>query len=186
MTLQQVLDDMEEKMMKTLEFVHNEFATVRTGKASPSLVENIQVEAYGGHMRLRELAGISTPEPRLIVIQPWDPTVVQAVEKAIQKSELGITPRLDGKIIRIPIPELDAERRKELDKVVKHMAEEGRVAIRSERRHGIENAKKLQKDGKITEDELKHAEKEIQNKTDEYIKEIDTVLSHKEKEILAV
>lgn len=186
MTLQQVLDEMEEKMMKTVEFVHSEFATVRTGKASPSLVENIQVEAYGGHMRLRELAGISTPEPRLIVIQPWDPTVVQAVEKAIMKSELGITPRIDGKIIRIPIPELDAERRKELDKVCKHMAEEGRVAIRSERRHGMENAKKLQKEGKITEDELKHAEKEIQNKTDEYTKEIDTVLAHKEKEILAV
>ncbi len=177
---------MEEKMMKTLEVVHNEFSTVRTGKASASLVENIQVEAYGTHMRLRELAGIATPEPRLIVIQPWDPTVVQAVEKAIQKSELGITPQLDGKIIRIPIPELDQERRKELDKVIKHMAEEGRVAIRNERRHGIENAKKLQKDGKITEDDLKHAEKEIQTKTDEYIKEIDTVLAHQEKDILAV
>jgi len=186
MTLQEVLDGMEEQMMKTLEFVHNEFATVRTGKASTSLVENIQVEAYGTHMRLRELAGISTPESRLIVIQPWDPTVVQAVEKAILKSELGITPQVDGKIIRIPIHELDAERRKELDKVVKRMAEEGRVAIRNERRHAIEAAKKLQKDGRITEDDLKHAEKDIQHKTDEYIKEIDTVLAHKEKEILAV
>jgi ribosome recycling factor len=186
MTLQEVIDGMEEKMMKTLEFVHNEFATVRTGKASTALVENIQVEAYGTHMRLRELAGISTPEPRLIVIQPWDATVVQSVVHAIQKSELGINPVVDGKIIRIPIPELDAERRKELDKVIKHMAEEGRIAIRNERRHGIEAAKKLQKDGKITEDDLKHAEKEIQNKTDEYIKEIDTLLAHKEKEILAV
>jgi ribosome recycling factor len=186
MTLQEVLDTMEEKMMKTLEVVHTEFASVRTGKASASLVENIQVEAYGTRMRLRELAGIATPEPRLIVIQPWDPTVVHAVEKAIQKSELGITPMLDGKIIRIPIPELDQERRKELDKVIKHMAEEGRVAIRNERRQGIEAAKKLQKDGKITEDDLKLAEKEVQNKTDEYIKEIDTVLSHKEKDILAV
>ena len=186
MTLQEVLDSMEEKMMKTLEFVHNEFATVRTGKASPSLVENIQVEAYGSHMRLRELAGISTPEPRLIVIQPWDATLVQHVERAILKSELGITPRVDGKILRIPIPELDQERRHELDKVCKRMAEEGRVAIRNERRQAHELAKKLQKDGVITEDDLKHAEKEIQNKTDEYIKEIDTVLSHKEKEILAV
>lgn len=186
MTLQEVLDTMEEKMMKTLEFVHNEFATVRTGKASTSLVENIQVEAYGSRMRLRELAGISTPESRLIVIQPWDPTIVHAVEKAILKSELGITPRVDGKIIRIPIPELDAERRQELDKLVKKMAEEGRIAIRNERRYGIEQAKKLQKDGKITEDELKHAEKTIQHKTDEYIKEIDTVLAHKEREILAV
>jgi ribosome recycling factor len=186
MSLQAALDTMEEKMMKTLEFVHNEFAKIRTGKASTSLVENIQVEAYGTHMRLRELAGISTPEPRMIVIQPWDATLVQSVVHAIQKSELGINPVVDGKIIRVPIPELDAERRKELDKVIKHMAEEGRVAIRNERRHGIEAVKKLQKDGKITEDDLKHAEKEIQNKTDEYIKEIDTVLAHKEKEILAV
>jgi ribosome recycling factor len=186
MTMQQVLDEMEEKMMKTLEFVHNEFATVRTGKASTSLVENIQVEAYGGHMRLREVAGISTPEPRLIVIQPWDPSVVQSVAKAIQKSELGVMPQVDGKIIRIPIPELDQERRKELDKVCKRMAEEGRVAVRNERRQAIDQAKKLQKDGKITEDELAHGEKEIQKKTDEYVKEIDTVLAHKEKEILAV
>jgi ribosome recycling factor len=186
MSLQAALDDMEEKMMKTLEFVHSEFAKVRTGKASTSLVENIQVEAYGSHMRLRELAGISTPEPRLIVIQPWDATLVQAVEKAIMKSELGINPRVDGKLIRIPIPDLDQERRKELDKICKHMAEEGRVAIRSERRAGIDAVKKLQKDGKITEDELKTAEKQIQNKTDEYSKEIDAVLAHKEKEILGL
>ena len=177
---------MEEKMMKTVEFVHNEFAKIRTGKASVSLVENIQVDAYGTHMRLRELAGIATPEPRLIVIQPWDATVVQAISSAIQKSELGINPIVDGKIIRIPIPQLDQERRKELDKVIKHMAEEGRVAIRSERRHGLDAVKKLEKDGKITEDELSQAEKEVQKKTDEYIKEIDTVLAHKEKEILAV
>ncbi len=186
MSMQAALDTMEEQMMKTVEFVHSEFASVRTGKASTSLVENIQVETYGTHMRLRELAGISTPEPRLIVIQPWDATVVQAVVSAIQKSELGINPMVDGKLIRIPIPQLDQERRKELSKVLKHMSEEGRVAIRNERRHGIEAVKKLQKDGKITEDDLKHAEKEIQNKTDEYIKEIDTVLAHKEKEILAV
>jgi len=186
MSMQAALDTMEEKMMKTIEFVHSEFATVRTGKASTSLVENIQVEAYGTHMRLRELAGISTPEPRLIVIQPWDTSVVQAVVSSIQKSELGINPVVDGKLIRIPIPQLDQERRKELGKVLKHMSEEGRVAIRNERRHGMEAVKKLQKDGKITEDDLKHAEKEIQNKTDEYIKEIDTVLAHKEKEILAV
>jgi ribosome recycling factor len=186
MTLQEVLDTMEEKMMKTLEVVQNEFASVRTGKASTSLVENIQVEAYSTHMRLKEVAGISTPEPRLIVVQPWDASLVQAIDKAIQKSELGINPVVDGKIIRIPIPQLDQERRKELDKVVKKLAEDGRVAIRNERRHGIDQAKKLQKEGKITEDDLKHAEKEVQNKTDEYIKEIDAVLAHKEKEILAV
>jgi ribosome recycling factor len=135
---------------------------------------------------LRELAGISTPEPRLIVIQPWDVSLVQAVEKALMKSELGITPRIDGKILRIPIPELDQERRLELDKVCKKMAEEGRIAIRSERRNAHDQVKKLEKDGKITEDDLKRAEKEIQNKTDEYTKEIDTVLAHKEKEILQV
>jgi ribosome recycling factor len=186
MSLQNALDEMEEKMMKSLDFVQNEFAKIRTGKASTSLVENIQVDAYGTHMRLRELAGIATPEPRLIVIQPWDATVVQAVVHAIQKSELGINPIVDGKLIRIPIPQLDQERRKELDKVIKHMAEEGRVAIRSERRHGLDAVKKLEKDGQITEDELEHAEKDIQKKTDEYINEIDTLLAHKEKDILAV
>lgn len=186
MSLQAALDAMEEKMMKTVEFVHNEFARVRTGKASTSLVENIQVEAYGTHMRLRELAGISTPEPRLLVIQPWDASILQQVVHAIQKSELGINPVVDGKIIRIPFPQLDQERRKELDKVIKHMAEEGRIAIRNERRQGMDAVKKLQKEGKITEDELKHAEKEIQRKTDEYIKEIDTLLAHKEKEILSL
>jgi ribosome recycling factor len=150
------------------------------------LVENIQVDAYGTHMRLRELAGIATPEPRLIVIQPWDASVIQAVTHAIEKSELGINPIVDGKLIRIPIPQLDQERRKELDKVIKHMAEEGRIAIRSERRQGLDAVKKLEKDGEITEDELEHAEKEVQKKTDEYIKEIDGLLAHKEKDILAV
>jgi ribosome recycling factor len=186
MSLQEVLDNMEEKMMKTVEVVHQEFAAVRTGKASAALVENIQVEAYGANMRLRELAGISTPEPRLIVIQPWDASVVQAVAKAIQTSAVGVNPVVDGKIIRIPIPELDKERRQQLDKLVKKLAEDGRVAIRNERRHGMEGVRKLQKDGKITEDELADSEAEIQKKTDEYIKEIDTVLAHKEKEILAV
>jgi ribosome recycling factor len=185
-TIQEVYDLMEEKMMKSVEWVHNEMATIRTGKASTSLVENIQVEAYGGHVRLRECAGISTPEPRMIVIQPWDPSVVQAVVKAIETSKIGINPVVDGKIIRLPIPQLSQERRQELDRVVKKTAEEGRVAIRNERRMGLEQVKKLQKDGKITEDDLKHAEKEIQKRTDEYIKEIDTVAQHKEKEILTV
>lgn len=186
MTVQQVLDEMEEKMMKTLEVVHREFATVRTGKASTSLVENIAVEAYGATMRLRELAGISTPEPRLIVIQPWDASLVQAVAHAIQKSDLGINPVVDGKIIRIPIPPLDQERRRELDRVCKKLAEDGRIAVRNERRHAMEQVKKLQKEGKITEDELRQVEKKIQEKTDEYIQEIDTTLAHKEKEILTV
>jgi ribosome recycling factor len=186
MALQDILDDMELRMMKSLEVVQDEFGHIRTGKASPSLVENIQVEAYGGHMRLRELATITTPEARLIVIQPWDASNVSAVEKAIQRSGLGINPRVDGKILRVPIPELSEERRKELDKVVKKMAEEGRVAIRHVRRDAMESAKKEQKAGKITEDDLEQAEKDIQAKTDQYTGEIDKLLEKKEKEILTV
>lgn len=186
MALQDILDDMELRMMKSLEVIQDEFSKIRTGKASPSLVENIQVEAYGGHMRMRELASITTPEARLIVIQPWDAQNVQAVEKAIQKSGLGLNPHVDGKIIRIPIPELSEERRKELDKVVKKMAEDGRVAVRHVRRDAIEAAKKEQKAGKITEDDLDRAEAEIQKKTDEYIGQIDSELTKKEKEILTV
>ena len=186
MALQDILDDMELRMMKSLEVIQDEFSKIRTGKASPSLVENIQVEAYGGHMRMRELASISAPEPRLIVIQPWDAQNVAAVEKAIQKAGLGLNPHIDGKIIRLPIPELSEERRKELDKVVKKMAEDGRVSIRHIRRDANESAKKEQKAGKITEDDLERGEKEIQAKTDEYIGQIDQQLAKKEKEILTV
>jgi ribosome recycling factor len=180
------MEQMEEKMMKSAEVVEHEFATIRTGKASPSLVENIMVDYYGSHTRLRELAGISTPEPRLIVIQPWDPASVDAAEKAIMKSKLGITPIKDGRILRIPIPELSEERRKDLGKVIKQMAEEGRVAIRHVRREANEQIKKLQKDGKITEDQMYKAEKDVQTRTDEYIREIDELLEHKEKDIMEI
>lgn len=186
MALQDILDDMELRMMKSLEVVQDEFSKIRTGKASPSLVENLQVEAYGGHMRLRELASITTPEPRLIVIQPWDAQNVTAVEKAIQKCGLGVNPIVDGKIIRVPIPELSEERRKELDKVIKKMAEDGRVAIRHVRRDAMEAAKKAKKAGEISEDDEKKVEHEIQAKTDEYTGQIDKDLAKKEKEILTV
>lgn len=186
MALQDILDDMELRMMKSLEFLQDEFGKIRTGKASPSLVENLQVEAYGGHMRLRELATITTPEARLIVIQPWDAHNVQAIEKAIQKSGLGLNPHVDGKIIRLPIPELSEERRKELDKVVKKMAEDQRVAVRQIRRDAMEAAKKAKKAGEVSEDDEKRIEHEIQAKTDEYIGQIDAELAKKEKEILTV
>jgi ribosome recycling factor len=186
MALQDILDDMELRMMKSLEVIQDEFSHIRTGKASPSLVENLQVEAYGGHMRLRELASITTPEPRLIVIQPWDAQNAPAVEKAIQKSGLGLNPHVDGKIIRLPIPELSEERRKELDKIVKKMAEDGRVAVRHIRRDAMEAAKKAKKAGEIGEDDEKKIEHEIQAKTDEYIGQIDAELAKKEKEILTV
>jgi ribosome recycling factor len=186
MALQEVLDDMELRMMKSLEVIQDEFSKIRTGKASPSLVENLQVEAYGGHMRLRELASITAPEARMLVVQPWDAQNVGPIDKAIQKSGLGLNPLVDGKIIRLPIPELSEERRKDLDKLVKKMAEDGRVAVRHIRRDAMEAVKKDQKAAVITEDELERAEKDIQAKTDEYIAEIDKQLAKKEKEILTV
>ena len=184
MTLQEALDTMEEKMMKTLEVVHQEFATVRTGKASTSLVENIQVEAYGTQMRLRELAGLSTPEPRLIVIRPWDAGSLTAIEKAIQKSELGLTPHNDGKMIRLPIPTLTDERRRELGKVVSRRVEEGRIAIRNIRRDALKEVGDLFKDKEISEDDQFKAKDDLQELTDTYIKKIDQVGEQKQAEIM--
>ena len=186
MPLDDILLEAEEKMIKTEEIVQREFAGVRTGKASPGLVENILVEVYGSHMRIRELAGITTPEPRMLLIQPWDATTVHPIEKAIQKSNLGLNPAVDKKFIRIVLPELSEERRHEFVKVVKKMAEDGRVAIRHVRRDAIEALKKETKQGIITEDQLQHAEKEVQKLTDQYIGKIDTHLAHKEKEIMTV
>ena len=186
MAIDDILVEAEEKMMKTEEVVQNEFAGVRTGKASPGLVENILVDAYGSHMRIRELAGITTPEPRVILIQPWDASTVHPIEKAIQKSNLGLNPAVDKKFIRIVLPELSTERRQEFSKVVKKMAEDGRIAIRHVRRDAIEHLKKEAKNGGITEDQLLSAEKEVQKLTDQYIAKIDTHLAHKEKEIMTV
>jgi len=186
MPIDDILLEAEEKMLKSEDVVQHEFAGVRTGKASPALVENIMVEAYGGQMRIRELAGITTPEPRMILIQPWDATTVHPIEKAIQKTNLGLNPSVDKKFIRIVLPELSEERRVEFTKVVKKMAEDGRVAIRHIRRDAIEHLKKEQKEGTITEDELKHGEKEVQKLTDQYIAKIDGHLAHKEKEIMTV
>jgi ribosome recycling factor len=187
MPLDDVLLEAEEKMIKTEEVVLKEFGGVRTGKASPSLVENILVEVYGGsHMRIRELAGITTPESRVLMIQPWDAATLHPIEKAIQKSNLGLNPAVDRKFIRIVLPELSTERRQEFSKVVKKMAEDGRVAVRHVRRDAMEELKKQEKAGGVTEDEVEHAEKEIQKLTDQYIKKIDAHLEHKEKEIMTV
>ena len=186
MPVDDILLEAEDKMLKTEEVVQREFATVRTGKASPGLVENVMVEAYGSHMRIRELAGITTPEPRILLIQPWDASTVHPIEKGIQKANLGLNPSVQGKVIRIILPELSEERRHEFVKIVKKMAEDGRVAVRHVRRDAIEHLKKESKDGKITEDDLLHAEKEVQKLTDQYIGKIDGHLTHKEKEIMAV
>jgi ribosome recycling factor len=186
MALDDILLETEEKMIKTEEVVQHEFAGVRTGKASPSLVENILVEAYGSQMRIRELAGITAPEPRMLMIQPWDASTLHPIEKAIQKSNLGLNPAVDKKFIRIVLPDLSQERRQEFIKVVKKMSEDGRVAIRHVRRDAMEHIKKEAKDGGVTEDQVEVAEKEVQKLTDQYIAKIDKHLEHKEKEILTV
>jgi ribosome recycling factor len=186
MTLDDIILQAEEKMLKTEDFVRHEFSGVRTGKASPALVENIMVDVYGAQMRIRELAGITTPEPRVILIQPWDFNTLHPIEKAIQKSNLGINPALDKKIIRLVLPELSQERRVEFTKIVRKMAEDGRVAIRHVRRDAIEHLKQETKNGKITEDQEKTSEKEVQKLTDDYIAKVDEHLAVKEKEIMTV
>jgi ribosome recycling factor len=186
MTVDDILLEAEDKMAKTEEVVVKEFSGVRTGKASPGLVENIQVDVYGSAMRIREIAGITTPEPRVLLIQPWDATTVHAIEKAIQKANLGLNPAVDKKFIRIVLPELSTERRNEFVKIVKKMSEDGRVAIRHVRRDAMEHLKKVAKDGGVTEDQVEVAEKEVQKLTDQYIAKIDQHLAHKEKEIMTV
>jgi ribosome recycling factor len=186
MALDDILLEAEEKMTKTDEVVQHEFSGIRTGKASPVLVENILVEVYGSNMRIRELAGITTPEPRVLLIQPWDVTTVHPIEKAISKSNLGINPSVQGKVIRLVLPELSTERRQEMVKVARKMCEDGRVAIRHVRRDAIEAVKKESKAGGVAEDQVEVAEKEIQKLTDQYIAKIDAHLAHKEKEIMTV
>jgi len=186
MTIDDIILGTEERMIKSLDVVIHEFSGVRTGKASPALVENLPVEAYGGQMRLRELAGITTPEPRVIVVTPWDASMLHPIEKAIQKSNLGINPAIDKKIIRLVLPDLSQERRQELTKLVHKLSEDGRVSIRHVRRDAIESLKKEAKASSITEDEQKTTEKEIQKLTDEYIGKIDQQLAAKEKELMTV
>jgi ribosome recycling factor len=186
MALDDILLEAEDKMSKTELVVMHEFDTVRTGKASPALVENIMVEVYGSNMRLREVAGISTPESRMLVIQPWDAASLHPIEKAIQKANIGLNPSIQGKVIRLIMPELSEERRVEFVKLAHKMAEHGRVAVRHVRRDAMEHIKKESKGGGISEEETQHAEKEVQKLTDQYIKKIDEHLAHKEKEIMTV
>src|SRR5437867_9673992 len=168
-----ILLEAEEKMSKTEEVVQHEFAGVRTGKASPALIENIMVDVYGSQMRIRELAGITTPEPRMLMVQPWDATTLHPIEKAIQKTNLGLNPAIQGKFIRIVLPELSQERRQEFVKIVRKMTEDGRVAIRHVRRDALEHLKKEAKNGGVSEEDLETAEKEVQKLTDQYIARID-------------
>ncbi|HOB31429.1 MAG TPA: ribosome recycling factor, partial [Verrucomicrobiota bacterium] len=171
---------------KTEQVLLHDFAGVRTGKAPSALVENIMVEVYGSQMRIRELAGITTPEPRTLNIQPWDVNSLHPIEKAIQKANLGLNPTIQGKTIRIFFPELSQERRQEFVKFVHKRAEEARVAVRNVRREAMEQLKKHRHDSGVTEDEAEKAEKELQKLTDQYIAKIDAHLATKEKEIMTV
>jgi ribosome recycling factor len=184
--MDEILFTAEEGMEKALDFMKHEFSSVRTGKASPALVEGIDVDAYGSLMKLKQLALISTPEPRLLIIQPFDASTTKAIEKAINESKIGITPSVDGKIIRLPIPELSEERRKDLVKTIKTMAEETRVRIRAARRHAMDSAKKMQKDGGLTEDDLKSAETQIQKLTDKYVADVDAQVASKEADVMKI
>lgn len=179
----QVISHCEELMKKTLEKLRTELASIRTGRATGALLDNIKVEAYGSLMPIKQVAAVSVPEPRTIEIKPWDASQLSAIEKAILKSELGVTPQNDGKLIRLSLPPLTQERRGELVKHAHKVAEEFRIAIRNERRDAMEKIRKLEKDKIISDDLRKRNEVEIQKLTDAYIKKIDELLAMKEKEI---
>ncbi|NNE90280.1 MAG: ribosome recycling factor [Verrucomicrobiales bacterium] len=185
---EEILLETEDAMQKAVDYVFNEMSTVRTGKASPALVENINVhvESYGSAMPLKNIALISTPEARLLVVQPHDPSIMADVERGLKESKLGITPSVDGKLIRLPIPELSEERRVDLVKVVKDMAEQGRVRVRSARKDGNDMLKDGLKNKDVTEDQFHDYEKSVQELTDKYVKSIDEHLEHKEKDIMTV
>jgi len=183
MTIKEVIHDTESKMKKTVEATQREFSAIRTGRAASALVEGIRVDYYDTPTPLKQLAAVSTPDARLILIQPWDKNVLPDIEKAILKSDIGITPTNDGKVLRLSIPPLTMERRAELDKILKKIAEDGRISVRTGRHTSLEHTKKLEKDKVITEDDKFKAHEEIQKLTDKYIKEIDNILAMKEKEI---
>jgi len=183
MITKQFLKEVEVKMQKAVEAVKREFGEVRSGRANPKLVEGIRIDYYGSPTLLKNIATITVPEARLLVINPWDPNSTKAIEKAILESNLGITPIVDGKIIKLVIPPLSQERREELIKIVKKIAEEGRVSIRTVRREAKERIKSMEKEKKISEDDRYRLEEELQKLTDKYIEEIDKILEEKEKEL---
>lgn len=180
----EVLAEMGQKMEKTIEALRREFNRMRTGRASTSILEGIRVECYGTQMRLNQVASTTSPESRLLVIQPWDQSIIGNIEKAILKSDLGLTPMSDGKLIRISIPPLTEERRKELAKMAKKTAEDSKIALRNHRREANEMLKELKKESELSEDEMYKYQEKVQKITDEFIEKIDNIESEKEKEIL--
>lgn len=181
-----VLLETTEKMAKAVSHTSADFSTVRTGRATPALVEKLRVDYYGAEVPLQQLAGFNVPEPRVLVVAPYDKSSLKAIEKAIQHSDLGITPSNDGQVIRLVFPQLTTERRKDLVRVVKHKAEEGRIAIRNLRRAARHDLEAFEKEGEISVDELDRAEKELEKLTHEYVAEIDKHLARKEQELLEV
>jgi ribosome recycling factor len=180
----ETIKDAGGRMDKTIANIQNDLATLRAGRANPKILDKITVDYYGTPTALNQVGNISSPEPRLLVIAPWEPKMIGPIEKAIQKSDIGINPSNDGKVIRLLVPELTGERRKELCKQVKKMVEEGKVAIRNIRRDAMETIKKMKKDSEITEDDQKNAEKDLQELTDKYIKKVDEACGVKEKELM--
>ncbi|MBD0290687.1 MAG: ribosome recycling factor [Thermoleophilia bacterium] len=185
-TIDELLADASHRMDKSVEAAAHELSTVRTGRASAALLDRIHVDYYGQKTPLRQLATINVPEPRLLTVQPFDPSSLKAVERAIQESDLGLTPSNDGKVIRLPVPQLTEERRRDLVKVVRHLAEEGRVAVRHVRRDLMHHLKELVRDGDVGDDEERRAEDRAQKLTDEHVKRIDELLKRKEDEIMEV
>ena len=180
------MDVLQEKIRKSESLLKEDLATVRAGRANAALVDKVMVEYYGTQTRMKDLAGITAPEPRLLVIQPWDQNAVKAIEKAIRASDLGISPVSDGRVIRLPIPELSEERRKDMTKLVKKRSEEARVEIRNARRDANDAIKKAQKASEITEDEMKSKTDEVQKMTDKMIEQVNKILEDKEKELMMV
>jgi ribosome recycling factor len=181
-----LIDETQERMDKAVEVMRHDFQAIRTGKASPALVEGLNIEYYGTSVRLKDIASITAPEPRLLVIQPWDQSAVKEIEKAIMASDIGISPVSDGRVIRLPVPELSEERRKDMVRLVHKRAEEGRVEVRNCRRDANETAKKAEKSSAITEDDLKVMLDDIQTLTDEYVEEINKAMEAKEQELMEV
>lgn len=186
MMKEQIFSKFEDEMEKTISSLEKSFSRVRTGRASVSLLDGIRAEYYGTPTPIAQLATLSVPESRLIVIAPWDASAISAIEKAIQKSDLGLMPSNDGKVIRLPIPQLTEDRRKELVKQVKKMEEKGKVKLRNERRSANDGLKDLKKNSKISEDEMHTSQDEVQKMTDKYIEQVDKLLADKEKEIMEI
>ena len=184
--IENFIGDATQRMDKSVETTHEHFNSVRTGRATPALLDRITIDYYGTPTPLKQLATINVPEPRLITIQPFDPTSIKAIEKAIQESDLGLQPSNDGKLVRLPVPQLTEERRKELVKVVRHMAEEHRIAVREVRRDALRHLQELVKNGEVGDDDERRAEQEVQKLTDAHTKTIDELLKHKEAEIMEV